>query len=86
MYTTVWCGVCTKAKKYFQKNNIAYVAYDVEKSRTGKRDYKLLKAKSVPIIIIGDKRMNGFNPAKFDRLYAQQMKKNTEVTKPEEGS
>ena len=22
MYSTVWCGVCKKAKRYFQKNNI----------------------------------------------------------------
>lgn len=86
MYTAAWCGICKKAKKYFHKNSIDYVAYDVEKSRTGKRDYKLLKARSVPIIIIGDKRMNGFNPAKFDKLYAQQMKKKTDVTKSEEGS
>ncbi len=85
MYTAAWCGICKKAKKHFQKNGIDYVTYDVEKSRSGKRDYKLLKARSVPIIIIGDKRMNGFNPAKFDRLYAQQMKKNTDLTKPEEG-
>lgn len=82
MYTAAWCGICKKAKKYFQENSIDYVAYDVDKSRTGKRDYKLLKSRSVPIIIIGDKRMNGFSPAKLDRLYAQQMKKNTAVTKP----
>lgn len=82
MYTAAWCGICKKAKKYFQENSIDYVAYDVDKSRTGKRDYKLLKARSVPIIIIGDKRMNGFNPARFDKFYAQQMKKNTAVTKP----
>ena len=86
MYTAAWCGICKKAKKHFHKNSIGYVAYDVEKSRTGKRDYKLLKARSIPIIIIGDKRMNGFTPAKFDKLYAQQMKKKTDVMKPEEGS
>ena len=86
MYTATWCGICKKAEKHFQKNSINYVAYDVEKSRTGKRDYKLLKARSVPIIIVGDKRMNGFSPARFDKFYAQQMKKNTDVTKPEDGS
>ncbi|HHO58645.1 MAG TPA: DUF4124 domain-containing protein, partial [Thiotrichales bacterium] len=43
IYTTSWCGICKKAKKYFRKHNIAYVAYDVEKSTIGKRDYKQLK-------------------------------------------
>ncbi len=74
IYTTDWCGVCKKAKKYFKKNNIAYVGYDVEKSRTGKIDYKLLRGKAVPIIIVGNKRMNGFSVSKFERLYEEQMK------------
>lgn len=75
IYTTAWCGNCKKAKKYFRKNNIAYVAYDVEKSRSGKRDYKALRGKAVPIIIVGDKRMNGFTASRFDKLYKKQLKK-----------
>ena len=74
MYSATWCRMCNKAKNYFRENNIAYVAYDVEKSRTGKMDFKLLRGKSVPIIIVGGKRMNGFTAAKFDRLYEDQMK------------
>ncbi|MFQ5471132.1 MAG: hypothetical protein ACE5EH_12685 [Gammaproteobacteria bacterium] len=35
---------------------------------SGKRDYKLLHGKAVPIIIVGDKRMNGFTAARFDKL------------------
>lgn len=71
IYTATWCGYCAKAKKYFRQNKIPYVAYDVEKNRIGKNDFKLLKGKSVPIIIIGNRRMNGFNVARFDMLYQQ---------------
>lgn len=85
LYTAAWCGYCKKAKKHFQKKRIDYVAYDVEKSSKGKRDYKLLNAKSVPIIIIGDKRMNGFSSTQFDKLYAQQMKKAAESESSKEG-
>ncbi len=74
MYSASWCGMCKKAKQHFRKNNIAYVAYDVEKSRIGKMDFKRLGGKSVPIIIVGDKRMNGFTASKFDSLYQAQMK------------
>ena len=73
MYSAVWCGICKKAKHYFQKNNIPYVLYDVEKSRRGKIDFKLLRGKGVPIIIVGNKRMNGFTASRFDRLYKEQM-------------
>lgn len=72
MYSAEWCGICTRAKKYFRKNNIAYISYDIEKSRTGKMDFKRLRGKSVPIIIVGDKRMNGFTAARFDQLYKKQ--------------
>lgn len=74
MYSATWCRMCNKAKDYFRKNNIPYVSYDVEKSRIGKIDFKLLHGKSVPIIIVGNKRMNGFTAAKFYRLYEDQMK------------
>ena len=73
MYSATWCGICKTAKRYFKAKKIPYVIYDVEKSYSGKRDFKLLKGKSVPIIIVGDKRMNGFTVARFDKLYQQQM-------------
>ena len=78
MYVTARCGYCKKAKQYFRSNNIPYKAHDIEKSRVGKRDFKLLKGKSVPIIIVGQKRMNGFNVTRFNKLYESwQQKKNS---------
>ncbi|HEX5636349.1 MAG TPA: glutaredoxin domain-containing protein [Gammaproteobacteria bacterium] len=73
IYTAAWCGVCTKAKQYFRDRNIPYVAYDVEKSPTGRVDFKSLRGKSVPILIVGNKRMNGFTAETFDKLYQQEM-------------
>ncbi len=82
MYSATWCGICKKAKRYFKTKKIPYVIYDVEKSYSGKRDFKLLKGKSVPIIIVGNKRMNGFTVARFDRLYQQQMINRDDEAKP----
>ena len=69
MYTATWCGICKQAKKHFIKNNIPYIAYDVEHNRIGKMDFKLLRGRSVPILIVGNKRMNGFTVSRFDKLY-----------------
>ncbi|MCW9012905.1 MAG: glutaredoxin family protein [Gammaproteobacteria bacterium] len=69
MYSAAWCGVCTKAKKYFRKNKIAYKEYDIDTSKKGKRDYKKLKARGVPVILVGKKRLNGFNAQQFEALY-----------------
>lgn len=69
IYSAVWCGVCTKAKNYFKKNKIAFKEYDIDKSKKGKRDFKKLKARGIPVILVGKKRLNGFNVSKFESLY-----------------
>lgn len=69
MYSASWCGYCRKARNYFNQNNIAFTEYDVEKSARGKADYKKLNASGVPVILVGDKRMNGFSASRFEYLY-----------------
>lgn len=69
MYSAVWCGVCKKAKKYFKANNIPYKDYDIDKSSKGKRDYKKLGARGVPVILVGKKRLNGFSAGSFESIY-----------------
>ncbi len=71
MYGASWCAVCTKARKYFRAKGIAFVEYDIEKSRKGKRDFKRLGGKGVPIILVGGKRLNGFSQGTFEKLYYQ---------------
>lgn len=68
LYTTEWCGVCKKAKAHLQQRGIYFLEYDVEKSETGKIEYRKLKAKGVPVILVGNQRMNGFNAAKLNKL------------------
>ena len=69
IYSTTWCGVCERAKDYFKANNIPYKEYDVEKSEKGKRDFKRMKGRGVPVILVGSKRMDGFSEAKFKAIY-----------------
>ncbi len=69
MYATSWCGYCKKARNYFKANDINYTEYDIEKSRRAKTQYDALGGRGVPVILIGDKRMNGFNAAGFERIY-----------------
>jgi len=61
LYTTATCGYCKKAKAYLQKRAIPFIEYDVQKSVTGKLDYQRLKGRGVPIILVGNQRMDGFS-------------------------
>lgn len=68
MYSTTWCGVCVKAKNWLKANRIRYTEYDVEHSERGRRDYKKLGARGVPVILVGKQRMNGFSAARMQKM------------------
>jgi len=69
VYSATWCGVCDYAKNYFKQQNIPYKEYDIEKSSKGRQDFKRLKGRGVPIILVGRKRMDGFDVSKFEKMY-----------------
>lgn len=69
IYSAAWCGVCIRAKQYFNSHNIPYRDYDIETSSKGRQDFARLRASGVPVILVGGKRMNGFSPGRFEALY-----------------
>jgi len=69
MYSASWCGYCDKVRAYFERNDIPFTEYDVEDSRKGRRDHARMETDSVPVILVGDKRMVGFSPERLDHLY-----------------
>ncbi len=69
MFSASWCGYCKKAKAYFKENRIRFTEYDIEKNSKGKRLYTQMGATGVPVILVGNKRMNGFSESGFNRLY-----------------
>ncbi len=71
MYSTSWCGYCVKARKYFKSKGIAYADYDIEKNKRAKRRYDRLGGAGIPLILVGKKRMSGFNVAGFEAIYSR---------------
>lgn len=69
MYSTQWCSVCKKAKRYFKKNKIAFTEYDIESKKKYYKKFKRLGGKGVPLIVVGNKKMSGFGVKSFKRLY-----------------
>ena len=69
LYGATWCGYCTKARRYFQANNIPFEDYDIESSASAKSEYDALNGKGVPLILVGDNLMNGFSESYFNQLY-----------------
>lgn len=71
MYSASWCGVCKAARQYFKAKRIPFMEYDIEKHAKGTRDYRDLKGKGVPIVLLGEQRMDGFSAESFERMYAK---------------
>lgn len=65
-----WCSYCYQAKKYFQKNNIHYCEYDMENTLEGKRLYEKHGGGSVPIMLIGDYQLRGFDEKQIEAAIA----------------
>lgn len=71
MYSAQWCGVCRKAKRYFNTKGIDYTELDIDKSKVAKQQYKALGATGIPVIFIDDTRLNGFSKKGFEKIYYQ---------------
>lgn len=69
IYTTEWCGVCKRAKVYFQQNGVPYREWDVEKTEYGAIKFQQLGGGGVPIITVGSQKMKGFEPTAFMRMW-----------------
>lgn len=61
-----WCSYCYQAKSYFQKNSIHYCEYDMENTVIGKRLYQEHGAGAVPIMLIGNYQLSGFNKQQIE--------------------
>jgi glutaredoxin len=61
MFGTSWCRYCGKARQYFDENKIAYCEYDIEASDESEASYRALGGDGVPLILVGETRIIGFN-------------------------
>ncbi len=68
MYGTRWCPYCKKARDYFKRHQISYIEYDIEASAENLEKFRALNGHGVPLILVGERRMQGFNPRAFEAL------------------
>lgn len=68
MLSAVWCGVCDRARAWLTQNHIPFTEYDVERTETGKAEFRRLAGKGVPIILVGEQRMTGFSAQRLQAM------------------
>jgi glutaredoxin len=70
MFSTSWCPHCKRAKSYFAQKGVSYREVDIEASDAGRREFAEYGGSGVPLIIVGEQRMRGFDAGAMDRLLA----------------
>jgi len=74
LYTTSWCGVCKKARRFMESQGWAFVEKDIEKDTAAKRELEQkarraqLSLGGVPVIDVGGRLMSGFDQASLVKL------------------
>lgn len=61
LFSTSWCGYCAKTRRFFERNNIDYVEYDIEKSEPARKKYDALGGGGVPVVLVDDRIVRGYN-------------------------
>ena len=71
MYGAAWCGYCAQTRQYCAANGIRYTEHDIETSEEGRRGYEALGVRGIPVVVIDDTVVQGFNPQHMDALFAR---------------
>ncbi len=65
LFSTAWCSYCSKVRRLFEKNDIVYIEYDIEKSQEARSMYEKLGGRGVPVIQINEDVIYGYDRSKI---------------------
>lgn len=68
LYATSWCPYCQQTREFFAANAIEYIEHDIEKSSQALAEHEKLGGKGVPLILVGDEVIRGYNESSLRTL------------------
>lgn len=72
IYSTPTCPYCKMAKEYMKKKGIPYVEHNVAEDKEALKEMiKKSGQMGVPVILVDDEVITGFNQVELDRLLAK---------------
>jgi len=75
LYATDWCGYCAATREFFVANGIRYTELDIEKSSTASEGHRRLGGNGVPLVVVGDTLVHGYNEAELRALLRPWLRK-----------
>ncbi|MCF6299878.1 MAG: glutaredoxin family protein [Proteobacteria bacterium] len=77
MYGTNTCSYCARLRKCFSKSNVAYQEKDINGSLLAGLEFTALRAKGVPVVVIGEDVVYGYGIKKINEIL---LKSNRELS------
>jgi glutaredoxin len=68
LYATSWCGYCKMTREFFAANGIRYTERDIEQSSSALQQHKKLGGNGVPLVVVGDEIIRGWNEQTLRQL------------------
>ena len=68
IYTSNTCKYCNMAMDFLNKNNIDYIEYNISKNPQAMKTLIKMGHMSVPLILVGDEIITGFDKDKIEKL------------------
>ena len=71
IYTTTWCGYCKALRSALAANKIPFTEHDVEHSFQGQLGFWTLRARGVPVSVVGPQVIHGYQMDKMQDALAK---------------
>ncbi len=62
LYSSSGCSHCRQIKQWLQQHQIKFMEFDVQRNQRAFKDFQRLGGKGVPLLVIGERQIQGFNP------------------------
>lgn len=70
MLSAEWCGYCNRLRADLNRRNVPFAEFDVEKTSAGRGAWKELGGRGVPVTLVGDQVIRGYDPQRILALAA----------------
>ena len=71
LFTAPHCPHCRQVKQYLRQKGLRFQELDIQKSPRAQKAFARLGARGVPVLLVGDTRIDGFDRRRLDRLLAK---------------
>jgi len=68
LYSTGKCPHCRQARQYLKRRGLQFQVLDVQRNARAQKAFARLGARGVPVIVIGETRIDGFDRGRLDAL------------------